>query len=286
LQNLEKIMKSPFKGRLAVITGASGGIGYAFASLLARQGARLVLVSRNVTQLTIVKQELASLTDYIEVIGADLSTAADCDRLIHQLEQLPYPVEILINNAGVGASGYTVAQPWSRLDQMCQLNMVSLTHLSHWAAGYMKNRGTGYILNVSAVLACEPVPFFGVYSATKAFVTSFSIALYQEMKRFNVVVSCVHPPAVATAFGQEADILGSRALQLFNLLHSTLSAEQVAKVGLRGLAARRPSVVAGLLGKVIYASAAFIPRFLGLWLMEFLFKTKSVDRKSVSLEKV
>jgi short-subunit dehydrogenase len=279
-------MKSPFKDCLAVITGASGGIGYAFANLLARQGAKLVLVSRNVKQLEIVKQELAPLTDYIEVIGADLSTVTGCDYLIHQLERLPYPVEILINNAGIGASGYTVDQSWSRLDEMCQLNMVSLTRLSQWAANDMKNRRTGYILNVSAVLACEPVPFFGVYSATKAFVTSFSIALYQEMKRFNVVVSCLHPPAVATAFGQEADILGSRALQLFNLLHSTLSAEQVARIGLRGLAARRPSVVAGLLGKVIYASAAFTPRFLGLWLMEFLFKTEPVTRKPVSLERV
>ena len=149
----------------------------------------------------------------------------------------------------------------------------------------MKKRRTGYILNVSAVLACEPVPFFGVYSATKAFVTNFSIALYQEMKRFNVVVSCLHPPATATAFGQEAEILDSRALQLFNLLHSTLSAEQVARAGLRGLAARRPSVVAGLLGKVIYASAAFTPRFLGLWLMEFLFKTKQAAHSPNGFEK-
>jgi len=279
-------MKSSFKGRLAVITGASGGIGYAFAKLLAHQGARLVLVSRNLSQLEQVQQELAPLTDYIRVIDADLSTAEACDRLIQQLERLPYPVDLLINNAGAGASGYTVDQPWSRLNDICQLNMVSLTHLSHWAASYMKNRRTGYILNVSAVLACEPVPFFGVYSATKAFVTSFSIALYQEMKRFNVVVSCLHPPATATAFGQEAEILNSRALQLFNLLHSTLTAEQVARIGLRGLAAGRPSVVAGLLGKVIYASAAFTPRFLGLWLMELLFKPQKVTRSSMKLKRV
>ena len=206
--------------------------------------------------------------------------------MIEQLEQLPYPVDILINNAGVGISGYTIEQPWDRLDEMCQLNMVSLTHLSHWAAGCMKNRRKGYILNVSAVLACEPVPFFGVYSATKAFVTSFSIALYQEMKRFNVVVSCLHPPATATAFGREAEILDSRALQLFNLLHSTLSAEQVAKIGLQGLAARRPSVVAGLLGKVIYASAAFTPRPVGLWLMEFLFKAKQATSNRINLKRV
>ncbi|KGF71822.1 hypothetical protein DO97_15095 [Neosynechococcus sphagnicola sy1] len=279
-------MRSPFKERLTVITGASGGIGYAFAKLLAKQGARLVLVSRDVRQLETVKQELAPLTDYIQVIGADLSTTEACDELIQQLERLPYPVEVLINNAGAGASGYTVDQPWSRLNNLCQLNMVSLTHLSHWAASQMKKRRTGYILNVSAVLACEPVPFFGVYSATKAFVTSFSITLYQEMKRFNVVVSCLHPPATATAFGQDAEILDSRALQLFNLMHSTLSAEQVAKVGLRGLAARRPSVVAGLLGKVIYASAAFIPRFLGLWLMEFLFKTEQAVPRSMDLRSI
>ena len=279
-------MKSPFKERLAVITGASGGIGYAFAKLLAKQGSRLVLVSRDIKKLEIVKQELAHLTDYIQVIGADLSTTASCDDLIYQLEQLPYQVDILINNAGTGASGYTVDQPWSQLNDMCQLNMVSLTHLSHWAAGYMKNRRRGYILNVSAVLACEPVPFFGVYSATKAFVTSFSIALYQEMKRFNVVVSCLHPPATATAFGQEADILNSRALQLFNLLHSTLSAEQVARAGLRGLADRRPNVVAGLLGKAIYASAAFTPRFFGLWLMEFLFKTEQAAPRSIALRSI
>jgi short-subunit dehydrogenase len=269
-----------------VITGASSGIGYAFSKLLAGQGARLVLVSRNVRKLEAVKQELAPLTDYIQVIGADLSTADGCDELIQQLERLPYPVDVLINNAGAGASGYTVDQPWSRLNDLCQLNMVSLTRLSHWAASQMKERRTGYILNVSAVLACEPVPFFGVYSATKAFVTSFSIALYQEMKRFNVVVSCLHPPATATAFGQDAEILDSRALQIFNLLHSTLSAEQVANVGLRGLAARRPSIVAGLLGKVIYASAAFTPRFLGLWLMEFLFKTKETASRPMSLRSI
>ena len=93
-------MKAPFKERLAVITGASGGIGYAFAKLLAKQGARLVLVSRDVRQLESVKQELAPFTDYIQVIGADLSNAEACDELIHQLERLPYPVDVLINNAG------------------------------------------------------------------------------------------------------------------------------------------------------------------------------------------
>lgn len=98
-------------------------------------------------------------------------------------------------------------------------------------------------------------------------------------------LACTHP-LTATAFGQEAEILNSRALQLFNLLHSTLSAEQVARIGLRGLVARRPSVVAGLLGKAIYASAAFTPRFLGLWLMEFLFKTKPINREPVALKQV
>ncbi len=112
-------MNSPFKGYLAVVTGASGGIGYAFAKQLAQQGARLVLVSRNIGQLEIVKRELEPWTDFIQIISADLSTAEGCGELIYQLEPLPHPVNILINNAGVGASGYTSDQPWSRLDQMC-----------------------------------------------------------------------------------------------------------------------------------------------------------------------
>jgi short-subunit dehydrogenase len=205
------------------------------------------------------------------VIGADLSLPDATETLIEQLDRLPYPVEILVNNAGVGLSGDYLDSNWQGLERMMQLNMTSLARLSHWAGNKMKARRSGYILNVSAVLACQPVPYFGLYSATKAFVTSFSQALYQELKPFGVVVSAVHPPATATAFAEEANITQTRAIQWFGYMN----ANAVARAGLQGLQAGKPHVVPGLLGKAIYYSAPFTPRAIGLAVMELLFKSST-----------
>ena len=259
---------SIFRDKLVVITGASSGIGYEMSRLLARSGSRLVLVSRNAGELERVKRDLSTNGGFVEIIPADLSRKDECEALIGKLEALGSPVDVLINNAGFGVSGEYVDTPWDEIEKVIAVSSVAVAHLTHWAASRMKQRRSGYLLNVSAAAGFQPQPYFAAFGACKAFVTSLSVALYQELKAYNVVVSCLHPGATESAFGKRAGIDTTRALRMFG----TMPAEFVARVGLEGLAAKRPFVIAGALYKMIYYSSRITPKRMGLKLMSFLFQ--------------
>ena len=163
----------------ALVTGASSGIGYEMAIQLATSGVQVIAVARRRDRL----EQLAAQFKNIEVIVADLSTIDGVAQLEARIiDSSKTPIDLVVNNAGFGSSGLIHEIDVDRLSREIRLNVLALTRLSHAAAKSMVPRGRGYILNVSSVAGFQPGPGSTVYSATKAYVTSFTEALHEEMR--------------------------------------------------------------------------------------------------------
>ena len=184
-----------------LITGASEGIGLDIARLAAASGAAVLMVARDAARLKAAADALSAAVRP-EIVAVDLADPASLDAFISALEGRGYLPDVLVNNAGHGASGAFVDAEWPKLDALLRLNVNALARLSHWAARGMKARGTGAIINLSAAVATRPTPYFAAYAASKAFVTNLSIAMDSELRAYGVAVSAIHPPMVRTSFGQ------------------------------------------------------------------------------------
>jgi short-subunit dehydrogenase len=277
-------MKYDYRDKLVLITGASRGIGLEFARALAAEGAELILTARSRPRLDAAVASLPPGSKVAAAITADLSAPLGAEQLISEVERLGRSIDVLINNAGVAFGGELTDEPWDRLEGMVTLNALSVAKLTHWAGSAMKARRSGRILHVSAVTANQPVPQFGLYSATKAFVSSLSMAAYQELKPYGVIVSALHPPATATDFADHANIKSTLALRLFG----TMNPAQVADAGLAGLRAGRLRIIPGLLGKVIWFSANITPPTVGMAVMTLLFRRRHMkaNRQATTREAV
>jgi short-subunit dehydrogenase len=261
-------MRNQFTEKTAVITGVTSGIGYEIAKRLAQEGAYLICISRNSDKLPQIKKELSALTSKIEFLYADLANPDSVNDLFEELNQIVPKVDILVNNAGFGISGEYINNSMSDIEAMCYVNMISLAKLTHWCANKMKMQKSGYILNISAVAAFQPQPFFGIFGATRSFITNLTVALYEELKPYNIVVSCAHPGSTQSNFEQKAQIGHTRAVKMLGYMR----ADFVAKKAIKGLKKHKPFVVIGFPYKLIYYSSLITPRKLGLKLMKFLFK--------------
>lgn len=240
----------------ALVTGASAGIGEAFARLLADEGADLVLVARRTERLEALADELTARPDpiHVEIMTADLGDRADVDRVVARLLDPTKPIDLLVNNAGFGTVGDFLDQDPDREAAMIEVNIAALHRLAHAAGTAMADRGGGGILNVSSIAGFTPSPKSATYGATKAFVTSFSEALAVELGPRNVVVSCLCPGLTRTEFHDRANYRPSALPQLF-----WQSAEEVAEAGLAGLAAGRVRVVPGVHNRVATGLARATP---------------------------
>ena len=187
--------------RSALVTGASSGIGASCARLLAAAGTELVLVARRLDRLTDVAARLAAEHKVnVEVLAADLTEPRARAPVEARLADRARPVELLVNNAGFGTSGPFAGQPVRSAESQIQLNVVALTRLAHAALPGMLERGHGGILNVSSMAGFLLAPGGATYSATKAFVTSFSESLHAEVRKRSVHVTALCPGFTRTGF--------------------------------------------------------------------------------------
>lgn len=241
----------------ALVTGASSGIGAAMAVELAEQGTDLVVVARDTKRL----QELAaSLSVDVEVLTADLSVADQLASVAERLSDEETPIDLLVNNAGLGFTGDFVDIAAERRQLMVDVNVTALHELCAVAAAAMKARGAGTILNVSSVAGDIPAPQTATYNATKSFVTTLSQSLHMELEPYGVNVSCLCPGLTRTEFQERA---GYDTSGLPSAMWQ--SAEEVARVGLSGAAAGKVVVVPGFANGMASKLARSVPRSVARW---------------------
>ncbi|TAJ26152.1 SDR family oxidoreductase [Bosea sp. (in: a-proteobacteria)] len=185
---------------IALITGASAGIGAIYADRLARQGYDLILVARNAERLRRLAEQISRGTGRtVETIAADLTDAADLDRVEFVLKNEP-AITMLVNNAGFGSTAPLLQADIGSMEQMITLNVGVLTRLAYAAAPAFVARGKGSIINIASIVAIAPELLNGVYGGTKAYVLAFSQSLQHELADKGVRVQAVLPGATATDF--------------------------------------------------------------------------------------
>jgi short-subunit dehydrogenase len=237
----------------ALITGASSGIGEAMCRELGRAGIPQVVVARRGDRL----EQLAATFADVEVLAADLTSADGVAAVEERLTDPHRPVDLLVNNAGFGTSGAFAELDPDRLDEEVRLNVGALTRLSRAALGAMVPRKRGYLLNVSSVVSFQPGPRLAVYAATKAYVTSLSESLHEEVRGTGVKVTALCPGLTRTEF---QDVSMSTKMADRAPAWAWQSAEEVASTGLRDMAAGRALSIPGPLNKSMVTASGITPR--------------------------
>lgn len=238
--------------KYAVVTGGSGGIGLAFAELLASDGYDLLLTARDKNRLKKVSDNLEKTYNVsVKYTALDLSQKTAADKLWR--EAADRNVDVLINNAGFGDYGNVVDADWEKLEKMIELNITALTRLSQLAASSMVKQGSGKIVNVASIAAFFPGAKMATYYATKAYVLSFSEALSVELNKTGVSITALCPGPTATDFQQNANAKG---VSLFK--GNIPTAEQVAAYGYNAMKNGKVIAVPGLKNKLF--TAIVLPR--------------------------
>jgi len=240
----------------ALITGASGGIGYELAKLFARDHHNLVLVARSADKLAQAANELQALGVSVKTVALDLAEPPAPKFLFDQLQREGIAIDILINNAGFGALGKFAQMPVDQIFGQINLNITALTQLTKLFLPPMLARHTGRIMNVASTAGFQPGPLMAVYYATKAYVISFSEAIANELKDSGVTVTCLCPGATHTGFAKRA---GNDKSRLFKQL-GAMNADKVALDGYRALMEGRTLAISGLHNWLVAQSTRLGPR--------------------------
>jgi uncharacterized protein len=244
----------PWRGKWALVTGASSGIGREFAAQLAAGGANLVLTARRRERLEKLAQELSAKHGVmVEAFAADLAQPSSPREIFAFTEGRGIAVELLVNNAGFGAFGEFPTQDAEVLLAMLQVNVGAVMHLTHLYLQGMVARRRGDVLIVSSVAAFQGVPYYATYAATKAFERIFVEGLAAEMRPHGVRVCALYPGSTATEFHEvSGQTGGARSKQE--------PAEKVARTGLAALAAGRSGVVSGARNWLMIEAERLVPR--------------------------
>jgi short-subunit dehydrogenase len=250
----------PHPRPIALVTGASSGIGLELARVLAREGHDLVLVARREPELAALADELR--TRYgadSTVVSADLSLPGGAKDVFDAVTAADREVDVLVNNAGVGGHGRFAETDAAVEQRMLAVNVVALTDMTKRFLPAMVARGSGRILNVASTAAFQPGPFMAVYYATKAYVLSFTEALAEELSGTGVTATVLCPGVVPTGFQAAAEMSDDMPL-----LHSpgAMSPEVVAQAAYRGMARGKRIVIPGALNKFGVQSLRVSPRRL------------------------
>jgi short-subunit dehydrogenase len=239
-----------------LITGASSGIGEAFARKLAAQGRDLLLVARSEEKLIALGNELG-LNHNIraQYFVADLSQPDAPARLFAETRERDLEIDLLINNAGFGSMGEFTTLDLNRELNMIDLNVRSLVELTHLFLQPMRERKSGSIINVASTAGFQAVPFMATYAATKAFVLSFSEALWEENRPFGIKVMALCPGVTETGFFEASRMKRPPA-------RTSQTSEQVVDVALRALKRGKGSVISGWPNRIIVETERVAPRAL------------------------
>ena len=239
--------------RTALVTGASSGIGEVMATQLAEAGVATTVVARRADRL----DALAERHDGITPMVADLATLEGQTSVAERIAE--GDIDLVVNNAGFGTNGDFRTLDPDRLADEIEVNVSALTRLSHAALAVMVPRGSGYLLNVSSVASFQPAPQLAVYAATKAYVTSLSESIHEEVARHGVHVTALCPGLTKTEF-QSVSNTDSYADQFPSFVWT--SPDEVARCGLEGVAANRALAVPGAQYKMMVAATNITPRWL------------------------
>jgi short-subunit dehydrogenase len=249
--------RNPAQSRV-LITGASIGIGLELAREFARHGHPLVLVARSEDRLRQLAGELHDQYQVpAEVFVKDLSTETAASELVQALQQAGLSIDILVNNAGFDVYGQFADTDWAAEAQLLHVNLVTLTWLTKLLVRGMRERGYGRILNLGSTGSFIPAPLNAVYSASKAYVLSFSEAIAEELRGSGVTVTALCPGFTRTEFQQRAGMEGIRVLRL-----GMMEPGAVARYGYKGLMAGRGVVVPGVINQLLVLGARLGPASL------------------------
>ncbi len=243
-----------YKDKTALVTGASMGIGEVFAKELAARGMNLILVARSTDKLNALANELRQKNSVrVEVLAVDLIRNNAANDILAQVENLRMPVDLLVNNAGFGTHGYFHELDPGRDHDEITLNVAALVDLTHAFLPAMVGRRAGGVINVASTAAFQPLPYMAVYGATKAFVLSFSEALWAEYRGLGVRVLALCPGATETPFfaavGTEDAAVGKKE-----------TPEAVVAVGLRAFERGKSHVISGTNNWLLAQTSRFFPR--------------------------
>ena len=236
---------------VALITGASAGLGVEFARQLSQRGHRLVLAARRKDRLNALAAELGNS----RAVAIDLGQKGSAAALLEKVAAAGETVDLLVNNAGFGLRGRVVELDADRQRAMIDLNIGALTDLCRLATPAMIERKSGGILNVASTAAFQPGPGMAVYFATKAYVLSFTEALHEELRPHGVKVSALCPGPARTEFGEVAGFGDNGGFDRLSM-----DAARVVELGLKALDRNRAVAVTGAINRIGAASTRFVPR--------------------------
>lgn len=246
--------------KLAVVTGASAGIGWEMAKQLATRGYDLWLIARREERLRQLATQITAETGRTAVVFAlDLMDAVDRAKLVTQMGLARDGLGLLVNNAAFGASGLTVDSSEARMNQMIELNVTALTDLSCAAAKVMIPKRRGAIINVASTAAFQAVPYMNVYAATKAYVLSFTEALAEELKEYGIRVMALCPGPTQTEFHAVAGVREEDARGPL-----MMSAAECVRIGLDDFERGKQLSITGAANKLIMFGSRIAPRRLAI----------------------
>jgi len=250
---------SEFRGRWALVTGGSSGIGVALARELAKHGAKLILTARRKDRLQAVADELTAGGTEVRIVAADLMDPNAPQAIYDATEGAGLTVDILVNNAGLGQYGYMHTSDAAQELGQIRVNCEAMVHLSRLFVPKMVERKRGWVLVLASTASFQPVPFLTTYAATKAFDRFFALGLAEEVAPFGVKVTALCPASTESEFFEVAGASRFRAM-------GVQSAEEVARIGVNALARGKRTIMPNFNAN----STAFLARFLPVRLITYI----------------
>jgi hypothetical protein len=241
---------------VALVTGASAGIGAALAREAAKDGHDLVLVARRREPMEALAAELKSTGAQISIISADLGKPGGAAALMRNVEERGLAIDTLINNAGLGDTQRFDREDPEKILSMLQVNVVALTELTRLVLPQMVARKRGKVMLLASTAAFQPGPGMAVYYATKSYILSFGRAIGYELRGTGVSVTTLCPGPTSSEFAQVASMQG---VALFEGPIPVMTAAEVARQGYAALKAGRPQIITGLLNRIFALSTRFTP---------------------------